>query len=156
MDFHEHLSLVPLLAAGIPPEGPLNFLYTMKGPDFLVIYLGWFFALFTGVVILRALGFGNWRTTLGGLFLYEGLGIARYIAASSMGMHKFEFLFMGMFFGMFFFIFRFKTATGDNQGGGVFWVESNGGGGGSGGCGSSSCGGGGGCGGGGCGGCGGG
>jgi hypothetical protein len=118
---------------------PWRFLYAMDGPHFLMLYLVWFLVLWVGVLVLRSKNFDSPLTTVGGLALYEGLGVARYLLGSAHGLQKWDYLIAMMGFGFFFFVLRGHHFE---QGGS------------SGGCGGGGCGGGG-CGGGGCGGCGG-
>lgn len=120
----------------------MNFLETMKGPEFLALYLGWFVFVFCCVLVARKCGADSPITTSIGLILFEGLGVARLIIGSAHGMHKFEILFVMMFVGAILFLVRaenLSSGSGSSSGGS---------------CGGGGCGGGG-CGGGGCGGCGG-
>lgn len=80
----------------------MDFLGTMPGPDFLKAYFVWFFVVWSGVMILRRCGYDSPLTTLGGLALFEGLGILRFIAGTEHGMHRWGFLFLMMFVGALF------------------------------------------------------
>src|SRR5215211_5843616 len=124
-----------------------EFLYTMKGPAFLGLYVLWFVVVFGIVVWLRTRGIDNQFVDFAGAAVFLGFGIIRLVAGSAHGMHKWGFLTFLMFVGAVVFFFRASTTSGGSSG-------SSGCGGGGGGCGGGSCGGGG-CGGGGCGGCGG-
>ena len=120
----------------------MSFLHTMSGPDFLKLYFGWFLVTWIGMLIVRHRISDTSLTSVGGLFLFEALGAARYFAGKAYGMEKWTFLEIMMIVGGFFFILR---AENFNQGSSSGCGSTTGGGG---------CGGGG-CGGGGCGGCGG-
>jgi len=120
----------------------VSFLHTMSGPDFLKLYFGWFLVTWIGMLIVRHRISDTSLTSVGGLFLFEALGAARYFAGKAHGMEKWTFLEIMMIVGGFFFILR---AENFNQGSSSGCGSTTGGGG---------CGGGG-CGGGGCGGCGG-
>jgi hypothetical protein len=117
-----------------------DFLRTMRGPEFLVVFGIWFVLVFGAVLLLRRWGFDNALTTLVGIALFESLGVARLATASEAGMRNFEGLFVMMFIGFWLFLVRWRSSNG-----GGFYVEGSDGGG----CGGSGCGGGG------CGGCGG-
>src|SRR5262245_12946992 len=78
-----------------------RFLYTMPGPDFLLLYLVWFLVLWVTVLLVRHAGFDTPLTTIGGLLAFEGLGAARYFVGSAHGMHKWTFLFLMMIVGGF-------------------------------------------------------
>lgn len=120
-----------------------DFLYTMKGPDFLLLYFIVFVFLRVFVALARAQeGFAELAAPVIGCLVYEIFGAVRMVVGSAHGLHKWDFLILMMVIGGPLFFVRF-----DNIGGGA----SGTGGGGWFGCGSS-CGGGGGCGGGGCGG----
>jgi hypothetical protein len=70
-----------------PDSGLFDFLHTMKGPEFLQLFIVWFVIVRVGVAILRArLGNLAWITA-GGLVLFEGLGAFRYYVGSAQGMH---------------------------------------------------------------------
>ena len=116
----------------------LDFLRTMTGPEFLVLYFVWFVLVFGAVLLLRRWGFDNPVTTVVGLVVFAGLGIARYAIGSEAGMKSWDGLITMTILGSVVFV----TRWGDSNGGGL---SSDGGG-----CGSGA-----GCGGGGCGGCGG-
>jgi hypothetical protein len=146
----------PLFAAA--SSGPLDFLHTMKGPDFLGLFFVWFLVTFLTVVTLRAAGYDDYRVTAAGLACFEALGVARIVVGSFHGMGKWGFLIAMMGIGALCFFIRAKhfegTGGGSGDGGGgdtggTWWSSDSGGSGSSGG---------GGCGGGGsgCGGCGGG
>jgi uncharacterized membrane protein YgcG len=119
----------------------MRFLETMRGPDFLVLYLVWFALTWIGMLVVRHRLSNTMWTSLGGLLVFEGLGAARYLVGEAHGMHNWDFLFMMMGIGALFFVMRAQK-SGSDGGSGI------------GGCGGGGCGGGG-CGGGGCGGCGG-
>jgi len=121
----------------------MNFLQTMPGPTFLGLYFGWFILTWGCMLLVRHKVIDCAWTTLGGLVLFEGLGVTRYIIGEAHEMHKWGFLFAMMMIGALFFLARtdsFQSGSGSGRG--------------STGCGGGGCGGGG-CGGGGCGGCGG-
>jgi hypothetical protein len=118
----------------------MNFLYTMTGPSFLGLYCIWFLVTWIGTLFVRRVS-DTVLTSLGGLALYEGLGLVRYFVGKSHGLEKWNNLFLMMIIGALFFVVRSEHL---NQGSNSGW----------GGCGGGGCGGGG-CGGGGCGGCGG-
>jgi uncharacterized membrane protein YgcG len=123
-------------------EWKMSFLHTMTGPDFLGLYFVWFLITWIGMLLVRHRVCDNWLTTLTGLALFEGLGVARYFVGTAHGMEKWDFMFIMMFVGALFFAIRAEHLKQGSNGG---WSSCGGGGG---------CGGGG-CGGGGCGGCGG-
>lgn len=127
--------------------GWFDFLHTMRGPDFLLLYAVWFLVTFGSVLLFRWRGHDTPLTTAIGLAVYELLGVVRIISGSAHGMHKWEFLIAMMFVGAIIFLIRVEFNQ-SNGSGGSWWSRN---------CSSgSSCGGGGGCcGGGGCGGCGG-
>jgi hypothetical protein len=131
--------LFPVLAqAG---GGILAFFGTMQGPDFLGLYLGWFFLTRLTVMFLRHFGHDTTATTLIGLVCYELLAVARIIAGTAHGLHRWGFLIAMMVVGGLIFFLRAEHLK---KGDGSSWITS---------CGTgSSCSGGGGCGGGGCGG----
>jgi len=120
----------------------VDFLESVRGPEFLGLYLGWFVVTWIGMMIVRHNVADNAITSLTGLVLFEALGVARYVIGSRHGMQNWEFLFVMMIVGAIFFLARAKNFS---SGSGGFWTGS---------CGGGGCGGGG-CGGGGCGGCGG-
>ena len=120
----------------------MSFLHTMKGPDFLALYAGWFLITWTGMFVYRHRVADTWLATLTGMGLFDGLGLARYVAGKAHGMHRWEFLVVMMALGSLFFLLRASNFSNGSSSG---W-SSCGGGGGGGGCGG---------GGGGCGGCGG-
>ena len=131
-----------LLAAASNASDPLRFLHTMRGPDFLVLYAVWFVILFAAVLILRHTGFDNGFTTLGGLTLFLGLGIARIAVGTAHGMHNWSYLIMMMIFGAIFFLARLEQVSGSDSSSNSWWSScSTGGGCGSGGCGGGGCGG---------------
>src|SRR5262245_11011055 len=122
----------------------MNFLQTMRGPEFLALYAVWFVLTFGGMFIVRHIVSDTIWTSLAGLLVFEGLGLARYLVGSAHGMQNWEFLFAMMFIGALFFLVRAQHMKSNSDG--SWWGGS---------CGGGGCGGGG-CGGGGCGGCGGG
>lgn len=140
----------------------MEMLGTLRGPEFLILFFGWFVVTRLGVGLCRSAGWDSPLVTLGGIALFEALGVLRFLAEIEHGMHRWGFLAAMMVLGPIFFAVRGEGSSG----GGGFWDSGSPGGGGfwggsssSSSCGSSSCGGdsGGGssCGGGGCGGCGG-
>ena len=130
--------------------GVFNFLHTLRGPDFLLLFWVWFLVTFGGTLLLRWRGRDTPLTTILGLLCFEALGVARMIDGSAHGLHKWEFLILMMVIGGICFFIRannFQFGGGNGSCSGGSWWSS----------GSSCSGGGGGCGGGGggCGGCGG-
>jgi hypothetical protein len=117
---------------------PGQFLGTMKGPEFLVLFFVWFLLLFGGVLLLRWWGFDTPLTTLTGFVLFEALGVARFVIGSANGMQNWGIMAFMMILGGIAFFTR-----GSSLSGGALSGDSGGG------CGSNE-----GCGGGGCGGCG--
>jgi uncharacterized membrane protein YgcG len=113
-----------------------DFLRTMTGPEFLVLFLVWFLLLFGAVLLLRRWGFDTPLTTFTGFALFESLGLARFVIGSTNDMHNWEYLLIMMPLGGVIFF-----ARGANSSGGGFDGDSEGG------CGSDGGGGGGGCGG---------
>ena len=87
----------PILAAA--ETGIFSFLHTMKGPEFLGLFAGWFAVTFVTVLILRSCGRDTPLTTIVGLGCFELLGVARILVGSARGMHRWEFLFVMMVFG---------------------------------------------------------
>ena len=121
----------------------MDFLETMRGHPFLLVYLGWFLVTWIGMLVVRYKVADTIWTSIGGLLAFESLGGVRYLIGSADGMHQWEFMFMMMIIGGVFFLARVDNSASGSNGG---WSGS--------GCGGGGCGGGG-CGGGGCGGCGG-
>lgn len=122
-----------------------DFVETVRGPEFLVLFFGWFLLCWTTLLALRKTGRDHPLTTIVMLMLFEGVGVARYVIGSAAGMECWNGLFLMMAIGALFFIVR-EHATGTHQdGGGTSSSSCSTGGGG---CGSAGCGGGG------CGGCG--
>ena len=119
----------------------LDFLHTMKGPDFLCLFLLWFLATILTVVFLRKRGRDSVAITIAGFICFESLGVARIAVGSAHGLHNWSFLILMMIVCALFFVLRAKYFEGMAGAGGSS-------------CSGSGCGGGGGCGGG-CGGCGG-
>src|SRR5258707_11191141 len=103
----------------------MSFLHTMSGPDFLGLYFLWLLVTWIGMLIVRHRVADTWGTTVGGLFLFEGLGAARYFVGSAHGMHKWEFMFLMMVVGFFFFVLR---AHNFSNGSGSGWSSCGGGG----------------------------
>lgn len=120
----------------------MDFLSTVPGPVFLLIYLLWFFLVWATVLVLRQTGYDTKLTTIGGLVLFEGLGLVRFVLGSSHGMHNWTGLFIMMGVGALFFLVRLDHLGGGNSSGSCSGGSVSS-------CGGSSCGGGG------CGGCGG-
>lgn len=129
----------------------MEFLGTMSGPDFLVLFLVWFAFTYGAVLVCRAGGMDSPMLTLGGIALFEALAVVRFIAGIQHGMHRWNIMFIMMIVGGIIFAIRkgdIHSAGGGSAGAGSSGCGSSGS--------SSSCGGGGSsCGGGGCGGCGG-
>lgn len=125
-------------------DGLLGLLPAVKGPEFLLLFVGWFFLTFLTVLILRRRGHDTPFATLGGLICFEVPGLLRIIEGSSHGMHKWTFLILTMIFGGIVFLIRAENFSRSGGSGGCGGGACSGG--------SSGCGGGGG---GGCGGCGG-
>jgi hypothetical protein len=120
----------------------MNFLETMRGPAFLGLYFGWFILTWGGMLLVRHKVADSVWTSLGGLVLFESVGVTRYLVGEAHGLHKWGFLFAMMIIGALFFLARTDSVRSGSGG----WGGSS--------CGGGGCGGGG-CGGGGCGGCGG-
>lgn len=121
---------------------------SMKGPEFITLYLVTFFALFLGAWTVRRTWRDLWAITIWAFFTFEAIGAIRLVTGYLAGMHKFGYTITAMTVGGLLFFVR---ARGDG-GYGIAGTCA-------GGCsGFTTCGGGGGCGsgcGGGCGGCGG-
>jgi hypothetical protein len=92
-----------------------DFLHTMKGPDFLWLFVGWFVAVRLTVAGLRAGGFDTAATTFLGLLCFEALGFARIVVGSSHGLHKWEFLYLLMFVGGVIFFVRARHLNSDTS-----------------------------------------
>jgi uncharacterized membrane protein YgcG len=138
-----------------------DFLGTMKGPEFLGLFIFWFFLMWGSLLFLRYRGFDTPVVTVGCLLIFEGLGVARIWIGSEAELHHWTILIVMMFIGPWFFVIRLeqlqefaRNSRNNNNscsaGGGCSSSGSSGGSGSG-----SGCGGGGSCGGGGCGGCGG-
>ncbi|HEY5704112.1 MAG TPA: hypothetical protein VIS96_00895 [Terrimicrobiaceae bacterium] len=113
-----------------------DFLGTMKGPEFVALYVVWFLLLFGAVLLLRRWGFDTRVTTLTGFVLFEGLGVARYLIGSANGMQNWGFMAPMMIVGGVMFFTR-----GSSSNGGALSSDSGGGCGSDGGCGGGGCGG---------------
>ena len=124
-----------------------HFLETARGPEFVVLFGGWFLLCWSTLLALRRLGGDHPLTTVIMLALFESAGVARYLAGSAAGLQRWTNLFLMMVIGALFFVLRAEQGTRNGSGGGGTSSSSCSTG--CGGCGS------GGCGGGGCGGCGG-
>lgn len=105
-----------LLAAAT--SGPLDFLHTMKGPDFLELFFVWFLVTFLTLVALRRVGYDDIRVTVTCLTCFEVLGVARIVVGSFHGMEKWGFLIAMMGIGALFFFIRAKHFEGMGGGGG--------------------------------------
>lgn len=132
----------------------MEYLGTMAGPDFLVLFAVWFVFTYGGVLVCRSAGWDTPMVTIVGLALFEGLGALRFIAGTQHGLQRWGILIGMMILGGFIFTLRKSNLNRTGRGGGSSGCGSAFG------CGSagssSSCGSGGSsCGGGGCGGCGG-
>jgi uncharacterized membrane protein YgcG len=117
-----------------------DFLGTMKGPEFLVLFFVWFLLLFGAVLLLRRWGFDTPVTTLTGFVLFEALGVARYLIGSASGMRKWEIMVFMMILGGIAFFTRGSSSRGgalSGDSGGGCGSDGGGGGGGCGGCGGS-------------------
>ena len=137
-----NLPSVSLLAVAGDSGVLFDFLHTMKGPDFLVLYGGWFVITFGIVLVLRRQDHDNVMTTLAGLACFIGLGLARLIDGSAHGMHKWNLLIAMMIIGGFCFVIRLEQSSGGSSDGSSWWSScSTGGGCGGGGCGGGGCGG---------------
>ena len=123
-----------------------DFLHTMQGPDFLILYAVWFVVAFGTVFGLRRARGSNRLIDLAGAAAFLGLGIARFVIGSAHGLEKWDFLIMMMVFGSVAFFLRVTESSGGSSSDGSSSSSS---------CSSGSSGGGCGGGGGGCGGCGG-
>jgi hypothetical protein len=113
-----------------------DFLRTMKGDEFLVLFFVWFFLLFWAVHLLRRLGYDTPLTTVTVFVLFEGLGVARFLIGSAEGMQNWNVMFFMMVLGGISFFIR-----GSKSDGGGVASDSGGGCGSSGGCGGGGCGG---------------
>jgi len=123
-----------------------HFLETVRGPEFLVLFGGWFLLCWSALLVLRRTGRDHPLTTVIMLALFESLGVARYVVGSAAGLHRWMFLSLMMVIGALFFLLRVQQGAGTgSDGGGTSSSSCSTGGGG---CGSAGCGGGG------CGGCG--
>ena len=116
----------------------MNFLETMRGPEFLAVYGGWFVVTWIGMLIVRHKVSDGWWTTLGGLLAFESVGFARYLIGTAHGLHKWDFLFLMMIVGALFFLARTDHFSSGSNGS---WSSCGGGGCGGGGCGGGGCGG---------------
>src|SRR5690349_14337144 len=76
-----------------------DFLYTIKGPDFLPLFLFWWLVTRIAVAIARSTEHDSAATTFIGLCTFEALGVARIVVGSAHGMHKWDFLLMMMLAG---------------------------------------------------------
>lgn len=106
----------PLFAADT--SGPLDFLHTMRGPDFLGLFLVWFLVTFLTLVALRRVGYDDIRVTCTCLACFEGLGLARIVVGSFYGLERWGFLIAMMGVGACFFFIRAKHFEGMGGGGG--------------------------------------
>jgi len=95
----------------------LDFLHTVKGPDFLFLFILWFLILRVTVGILRNRGYDNPLTTFLGVGLFEALAIARIVVGSAHGMHKWDFLLTMMVIGGFLFFIRLDQINYTGTGG---------------------------------------
>ena len=115
----------------------MSFLHTMAGPDFLGLYLVWFLFTWLSMLTVRHKLLDSPITTVTGLGLFEGLGVARYVVGNQYGMHKWDYLIGMMLVGALFFLVRSEHMNNGSTGSG----GSCGGGCGGGGCGGGGCGG---------------
>jgi hypothetical protein len=132
-----------LFAAAVFGDGTLSeFLQTLPGPEFLAVYLVWFGLTFGTVLALRAKGYDNALTTLGGLALFLGLGVVRIAVGSAHGLESWNYLILMMALGTVCFFARArKVSSGDSSSGSGWSSCSTGGGCGGAGCGGGGCGG---------------
>ena len=86
-----------------------GFLHQLKGPDFLLLYFLWFLFLWVAVLMIRRFALDSPLTTLAGLLLFEGLGVARFVAGSSHGMHKWDIQILMMAVAPLFFVIRLRN-----------------------------------------------
>ena len=86
--------------------GWFGFLQTMRGPDFLLLYLVWFIISFGVVLVTRWRGNDSAWVTLAGLFVYEALGFLRIVIGSMHDLHRWTFLVLMMIFGGLIFLIR--------------------------------------------------
>ena len=121
-----------LAAAG---DGAFSFLTTLKGPEFLALFAGWFVLTFLTVLVLRWRGYDTPFTTIIGLICFELLGVARIVDGSAHGMHKWDLLILMMVVGGFGFFIRVKNFNRSDGSRGSSWSSCSGGCGGGGGCG---------------------
>jgi len=113
-----------------------DFLWTMKGPEFLVLYFVWFLLLYGAVFFLRRWGLDTRVTTYAGLIPFVAVGVARFYLGSGQGMENFGGLVAMMVLGY----VAFHVRRSDSDRGG-FYFEGGGGCGSDGGCGGGGCGG---------------
>jgi hypothetical protein len=116
-----------------------SFIAPYGGPEFLTFYFFLFMAVWLSLVAIRKIWEDSAHVTLIALFIFEGVGLIRYIDASAAGMHKFGYMFMMMAVGAVLLFSRYDHTNGNN------WYDSScsscsscsgcGGGGGCGGCG---------------------
>jgi uncharacterized membrane protein YgcG len=134
--------MTTFLSIAIWDSGFPAFLHTMKGPQFLIVYVLWFWLLFGALWILRRRGFERPFVDFIAALLFIGLGVARIIIGSAYGLHKFELLILLMIVGTIFLSSRLDRTGGGKSGSSNWWSScSSGGGCGSGGCGGGGCGG---------------
>lgn len=119
------------------------YMFTLKGPDFIVFYLLLLGGIWLAVLGAKAALNREWLPRIAGLIAFEGVGAIRLVTGLMAGMHTFDLLLIMMLMGGCSFLLKAQEGGGDSSGWGVGSACSGGG-----------CGGGG-CGGGGCGGCGG-
>lgn len=112
-----------------------SYMAPLRGPEFLAFY----FMLFTGLWLLLAAMRKYWEdsshVTFISLFIFEGVGLLRYLDASAAGMHKFVILFIMMGIGGILFFVRGEFSDYGSDDSHSSCGSTSGGGGGCGGCG---------------------
>jgi len=113
-----------------------SYIAPLNGPDFLFFYFFLFIGIWLSTAFMRKIWEDSVHVTLIALFIFEYVGLIRYLDASAAGMHKFNFMFIMMAVGAVLLFTRYDHSSGND------WSDSSS-------CGSScsGCGGGGGCGG---------
>src|SRR5262245_38711294 len=112
---------------GLGSFGLFSFLHTMKGPDFLWLFVCWFALSFATVLILRWRGQDTPFTTAGGILCFEALGVVRIIVGSAHGMHKWDYLILMMIVGAIAFLIRAEHFKGSGKSGSSWWSCGDGG-----------------------------
>lgn len=92
-----------------------DFLHTIRGPAFLILFFAWLLAILGVVWSFRGTGKDTPLVTLIGLLCFEGLGVARFIVGSAHGMHRWGGLIFFMMIGAILILVRgvhFEKSTG--------------------------------------------